>query len=133
MSNTIQPQELRLGNWVLRRQADLETGKYFYDPIRVDIDDIRLLTVRQDQDIYLPIPLTEEILAKCGLYKVNHIHGYSFWTMDRRNGINKWKPFISIYERYTEYCGHIIKPITCLHELQNTFYYTSGRELEIKL
>lgn len=78
------------------------------------------------------IPLTEEILLKCGFKKA----GMSF----RLNIISDWEFAIYATENFfrfqTTLSGHTIHltHIKHLHELQNIYYWLSGKkELEVKL
>lgn len=81
-----------------------------------------------NERVITPIPLTPEILEKCGFEKVDHIHGYSFWSIIRkRKQYNV--PVISIYENKTEINGYIINHITYLHQLQNLYFALTGKEL----
>lgn len=77
-----------------------------------------------------PIPLTEGLLLKCGFKKINHIYGYSFFSMERKkSGAN-----IDIYEAYSAIGGNTSVPhIQFLHQLQNLYFALTGKELKIEL
>jgi hypothetical protein len=117
----IQASDLRIGNW-LKREAQPEG-------FLVDAGTISRIShsgVRDEE----PIPLTEEWLKKFGAEKINHIHGYSFWTFSKSK-LNKIH--IDIYERHTDYYGHQVKHCAYVHELMNLYHALTGSELEVKL
>lgn len=71
-----------------------------------------------------PIPLTEDIIRKCGF---EHIKGWDEYCLDGfRCGLRE-KKLICFYPR--------IEPLEYLHQLQNAYYnYTSTRkELDVNL
>jgi len=103
--------ELRIGNFVYN---------FMKQPIKVTWENIKW-----SRDVN-PIPLTEEILLKCGfvengdtmqfhlqgqIVSFNRLDGGNFWIMDTDKGIR---------------CKY-------LHQLQNTWYTFKGKELEINL
>jgi len=75
-----------------------------------------------------PIPLTEEWLIKIGFAKINHINGYSFYSLSKSK-INKCH--IDIYDSKTQYMGYSVKHCKYLHELQNLYFVLTGLELII--
>lgn len=122
----IQANELRLGNWVDYK------GKYYqiYDGIRsLSIDDldsesldshlknIKLLDLR-------PIPITEEILLKCGFERLGK------YTFVCDNALMQLE-----IDVITNKLVHSILAIEVkyLHQLQNLYYFLCGKELEINL
>ena len=62
------------------------------------------------------IPLTEEILLKCDFEKINHIDGYSFYSLSKSR---KNKCHIHIYEYKTQYMGYSVEHCEFLHQLQH--------------
>ena len=122
----IQAKDLRIGNWVNYHYSENETI-----PCKIDAQDIFNISNRymDNHKIHSPMPLTEELLIKCGFKKINHIHGYSFWAMDRKNGY----PKIDIYESRTEYMGYSVKHVQYLYQIQNLYFTLTGKELEINL
>ena len=91
-----------------------------------------------------PIPLTEELLLKCGFTFSNlylaYIHdelwveikqndGKGYWRIESDNGEydNKW--YLTSEAEYTV----SEKPIEYLHQLQNLYYGLTGDDLEVKL
>lgn len=77
------------------------------------------------------IPLTEEWLLRFGAKKINHIHGYVFWTFHNTKQNNC---LIDIYENgnKTEVNSRVVNPCKYVHQLQNLYFALTGNELEIK-
>lgn len=81
-------------------------------------------------DRLYPIILTEELALKCGFKKINHVSGYSFFSMERK----KYGANIDIYEAYSTIGGNTSVPhIQFLHQLQNLYFALTGNELKIEL
>ena len=77
-----------------------------------------------------PIPLTEEILLKCGFEKRNHIYDGVFYLLKIKDPNIK----IKIDKTYTIIEG--IKTINhCknLHQLQNLYFVLTGKELNVNI
>lgn len=131
----IDVKELRIGNLV-----EIETtinGRSLRSVERViglldntiffDMNDVN---GKRSVEYCIPVPLTEEILLKCGFKKINHIGGYSFWSYDK----NKVNFYCDIYDRYTRVGGYSIpNHIIYVHQLQNLYFTLTGKELEITL
>jgi hypothetical protein len=112
--------ELRIGNWVEY------PGGWGYS---------KVLEIRKDGDIgggwnlsdYQPIPLSPEILEKCGFekdyngYRLKDHMGLSF-------SVTKHGDFLACFRDKS--LGVIVKH---LHQLQNLFFALAGEELDIKL
>ncbi len=119
-------QELRLGNWVQYthnkqlvkiRQLRTELIEVYHNPKQTGFcsyEDIK------------PIPLTEEILLKCGFEKIN---AYAF----RKKGfiLNGRKVKDSIGFHFTHY--ECTVEYQHLHQLQNLYFALTGQELNIEL
>ncbi|MGE9312866.1 hypothetical protein ACLOAU_14555 [Niabella sp. CJ426] len=131
MSNTIKPQDLRLGNWVARYS--------YYRDTFIQYEQVKDLSI--EDKVYSPlpssycssIPLTEEILVRAGFDPFGRDGWFSLPVT------NEWS-FIRVYSKYPQFVElsvnrHSLMPpgIKFLHELQNLFYSLTGRELEIKL
>lgn len=115
-------QELRIGNWVWNDVQNL--------PVKVDI---RILNQQYSADrgigrSWNPIPLTEEILLKCGFVRRGitsnngsklTLHHKDYMYTNGRVYWNSWCILDSIPEH--------------LHQLQNLYYALTGEELEVKL
>lgn len=109
--------ELRIGNWV------------YYPPMKNNYQVLRLNT---DIEVdYEPIPLTEEILLKCG-FSNNGDGGVELYL----------KPMILSYDLKTKkmylMAGQFAEctdtvPCEYLHQLQNLYFALTGEELTINL
>jgi len=107
--------ELRIGNYILLEKKHV---------IKCDLIDIELSLIDRE-----PIPLTEEILLKCGFEK-NNIHKdprmyeYCIDYMPYIRTIDNSKTFeISFYTTRIEY----------LHQLQNLYFALTGKEKALKI
>lgn len=119
--------DLRIGNWVMyndQNQTPMPTA------IQIGIQDLVLINENVKDCNYQPILLTEEILLKCGFEKINHIHGYSFYSLSKSK---KNKCHIDIYDNKTLWMGYSVGHCQHLHELQNLFYSLTKTELIINL
>lgn len=122
----IQPEELRLGNKVLRKGLMYDDDKYYITI--VDHNDIAACVINSEN--FKPIPITEDILLE-----------YSFIEDYRSEWTVKYS-----HERYTmvgyewnknfgwrfRYYGAMLSYIEQLHQLQNIFYALMKVELQIK-
>ncbi|MFA7287670.1 MAG: hypothetical protein WC055_02220 [Melioribacteraceae bacterium] len=119
--------ELRIGNYlnyygqdVIVRQIfineDVELG-YFTDSIGF----IRKLTERHSPD---PIPLTEDVLVRCGFTR----NGNEFTKDDWMMGLSFDEPYNDwhVYECRDSFHLTTIKR---LHQLQNLYFALTGQEL----
>ena len=134
----IQAQELRIGNWFehcgfyYQSTGVLENASYFTP--KEDFGD-RLAYLAEIK----PIPLTEEILLKCGFertitpmqaldyidYRMNQF--VCFLLPTGKLEVEFYANNNKIDER-----GYLTSVIY-LHQLQNLFYCLCGKELEVKL
>lgn len=117
----IQPNELRIGNWV----------KIVYDDFYHKIKSIDDFCVKVECDTFYsiirptevqPIPLTDELLKKCGFREIVEkvfVHGEMVNLVKGDNGY-------CLYDRLSI-------DISSLHQLQNIFFALTGKELEVKL
>lgn len=134
----MKPSELRIGNWIYDdegRLSKIKGMKPFDHSVRCDEDEgCELLFdymhpvhglmdgYECDSNRCEPIPLTPEILEKCGFEQAN---GIMLWEC---NGVQI---------AYETICGYFrIYPrtnkIEYLHQLQNLYWCLVGEELEIK-
>lgn len=116
--------ELRIGNYIAL--------KYNGNTDVIKVDSIEYETI--NDDILLkaiePIPLTEEILLKCGF------NGFdtTILTHDSIELIYLRKPFIqSNYYLVKSNGGNKLTSVQCLHQLQNLYFALTGEELTINL
>ncbi|WP_346236731.1 hypothetical protein ABDK00_014135 [Niabella insulamsoli] len=125
MTNTIQPQELRVGNLVLidgvpKSVIEISIHGVCY------VDDIKLFETYGNIS---PIPITEEILIKAGFEKSFGTN----WEYERSIGAIKMYCLWNT-EWYFELGGiYLGDHPKYLHQLQNIYYSLLGKELEIKL
>ena len=115
----IEPKDLRIGNTIYDRHGNVSHihAGWFYitqDPKRLED--------------YSPIPLTSEILEKIGFKRIDHIHGYSFYSLSKSK---KNRCHIDIYPEKTSWMSYSVKHCKYVHELQNLVYSLKGDELEV--
>ncbi len=119
--------ELRIGNWFVG---------YDNKPFQWDLTHFSMLVLEQnapevDELIRGPIPLTEEILLKCG-FELSDCH-WDYWNPDEELSfcmtIFEDGMFFSAGEgiRLNKY------PIEYVHQLQDLFCVITGKELEVRL
>ena len=116
----IQPQELRIGNYVeYRIQDELDERKEWLELSTIDATDLVILESGIDED-FRPIPLTEEILLKFGFLKDdNFYHLNNIWISN-------------FYENYFSLDGFDETKIEYVHQLQNLYFALTGEELKFK-
>ena len=108
----IKTEELRIGNWVLHDGKPVQVEKLENDG-----------QINNNFAFFDPIPLTEEILLKCGFE-----HGFSgFKYEDFRASDMADNGVIQI-----EF-GNVSIGIKYLHKLQNLYFALTGKELNIDL
>jgi hypothetical protein len=119
----IKPEELRIGNYYLIGDTAIRLGQKAFE----------LLIVFNTVDRLTPIPLTPEILEKCGfeLNKYNSTYGHSGIGYLCLEPLNQGQyDVIPICDN-----GKAInkKPLQHLHQLQNLYYTLTGEELNLNL
>jgi hypothetical protein len=118
--------ELRLGNKIYSNELDIDNGCEVLQIVDCDYYAIHEILRGNKVNKYSQIPITEQLLLQIGFEKVNHIHGYAFFTLSKSK---KNKCHIDIYDSKTNYMGYSVKHCKYLHELQNLFYAITGSEL----
>lgn len=126
---TIKANELRIGNWVYG-----SSGKKLIkiDYIKFDRIGMRLIgegyagliseSYEETIAFSKPIPLTEEILLKCGFEKESDAYTYKYFELS--------------YDFYcaVNSCEYTIgEKINSVHQLQNLYFALTGEELKINL
>jgi len=131
----IQAKELRIGNWTYNN-----IQKYY-----MEVDKINLIGDDGDSEIngweeedFDPIPLTIEILEKCGFeigkknYSLNMSCELFTYAVKKRFAIYYRENHGWLYtneQRYREDSFYM----TSLHQLQNLYYALTGEELIVNL
>lgn len=114
--------ELRIGNWIWSDDVNMP----------YQLNDFGMVVVKRSFENRSPIPLTPDILVKCGFEIVEFkVHEYRLdihrsWIMVVKNGE------FNLHDAQDEFYSNYI-PIKSLHQLQNLYYSLTGKELEIKL
>lgn len=110
----IKANELRIRNWIM------VAGTGELHPVQVNIDNLRQLIIAPEYAA--AIPLTPEILERCGFEKEEPLGWYRKGFMDIFEG----NPFH--YASGNSLCPDLLY----LHQLQNLYFALTGEELEIK-
>jgi hypothetical protein len=112
----IQPQELRIGNYVFDIDGDVfQVGEI----LDIGVKFKKTSLSSRYEKIY-PILLTEEILLKCGFLKDdNFYHLNNIWISN-------------FYENYFSLDGFDETKIKHIHQLQNLYFDLTGEELTFK-
>ena len=129
----IQPNELRIGNWVY----DSKYTQYPMQVVLIGSDYVYLDFEGNEGDVWecdckeiVPIPLTEELLAKC-MFSEYEFEDDIFLHDEEDVCVQKSG---KVYYPYSfENSDTIGTPIRYLHQLQNLFFALTGKELEVKL
>ncbi len=123
----IKANELRIGNWVLNQNKN---------PVQVERCDFQFIKGFDNIDDCEPIPLTEEILTRCGFMfgKETNINGliqYDFWQT--KNIPNMHRRLLYKDGEYILYISDKMVArayIKYLHQLQNLYFALTGEELQ---
>jgi len=118
--------ELRFNNWIKYADKDYWIKDVIGKPCQIDID--IFIEAESKPDLYEPITLSPDVLEKVGFSRVDHIHGYSFYTLSKSK---KNRCHIDIYPEKTQWMSYSVKHCKYLHELQNLYYSLTGSELEV--
>lgn len=112
--------ELRIGNWIHSIHGDEKVIDVMCDCINYhNCEDLSF-------DMIQPIPLTEEILLKCGFKKKN---GYGF----KLGNIRVSKVDCLTRDEYAFSYYDLWINLRSLHQLQNLYFSLTTKELEINL
>ena len=135
----IQPNELRIGNALEYFVEDSLAESEWILNI-VDADDI-VLACKDEyfNKYYRPIPLTPEILEKCGFEKgTTEWYSKKYFTdlnevaevMELQINLKSFR--CSVFDTDLEGCAMTAKRIKYLHQLQNLHFALTGEELTFK-
>ena len=129
-------EELRLGNWVYI--SDNYTHAFYKQETQINIHNMMYLCGETKEPLdftFEPIPLTEEILLKCGFYETSNkdFIGGLFALKQKGDGFYINKETMSYC--YFDYEGNIedIIKINYVHQLQNLYFALTNEELQIEL
>lgn len=132
----IKATELRIGNIVKFLAYDIDPeGNKFGEPYTEVVDLKTMEHIIEYPEVYDPVPLTPEILEKCGFEKDST--GDCFTQgIDRCGLLNiyseSWK--YSLDDVHNEECYKSSgNRIEYLHQLQNLYFSLNGEELIVKL
>ena len=134
----IQENELRIGNWVqVGDNTELQSIVIAIGSERCHLKGNAILNKYEQ---LTPIPLTEEILLKCGFKEIQSKWFYINYITDCKETLEE----IQIqYNLMTGRCGildtdivgiaFLRKPIQYLHQLQNLYFALTNTELKVNL
>lgn len=136
----IQANELRIGNRFIRELPTTRGLEYDHDFILTAGFMVQLfhLTAEFSIEKLFPIPITEEILLKCGFKKFSHEPGYSIgseeldvlcdeYTLGELTVMNWGKGFVLS----NSFSFDLRVEIKSLHHLQNLYFALTRTELQI--
>ena len=115
--------ELRIGNWVNFKFGNKESD------VMICWNDLRNfeMNIKLDRfnDIYKPIPLTEEWLLKFGFKKTDDTCDFVYWELDNLT-------FCDVLPDNLELINYELSPCKHVHQLQNLYFALTNKELELK-
>jgi len=129
----IQANELRIGNLV--NILHPISKKWNFE--RIKAKTIANIEHNPNHDLIVnniePIPLTPEILEKCGFERSDNLY-----SMYRLQILNEWTAFYinpkhSLCELSISKHGAVVKTCKYVHQLQNLYFALTGDELEVNL
>ncbi len=128
----IQANELRIGNWVAANSPAMIVKEINQYEVGLYMPNSEADLFHEEIEKLEPIPLTEDILLKCGFEKEyfgNNLLGYNngdFNIYRKPTGNNDLLPC------FKENIASNV-PIKYLHQLQNVHHSLTGKELTINL
>ena len=130
----MKPEELRVGNWVQYKQGFKKGEGYCQVELIHDkhFDCRHKLLGFTPNGEYKPIPLTPEILEKCGFDNVGLV-AYSIKISDYSMLVGN-KTGFELVSRVNDKINVVpVLEMPHLHQLQNLYYALTGEELTIEL
>lgn len=128
----IKANELRINNVINYATYDMSNGNNILVPVVADGNIIKAIELSPDLNAYHPIPLSPEILEKCGGEKDDKsvFGGYLF----RLNGGEQIRIVYSdTIGWHWPMFGHTAVIVNFLHQFQNLIFLVDGNELDVKL
>lgn len=132
----VQANELRIGNFISSPRGELEIVE-----IGVKNNDYYATFNGIHEGYYLevcePIPLTQELLLKCGA-KLREVNcGWEYYDIDGfviSVNVKDKRVFFSAFDRDGEkYVNDFDLELETIHQLQNLYFALSNKELEVNL
>ena len=118
-------EELRIGNWVMG----------YHDPFQWSLEHFDLLKQADlDEIVKEPIPLSEELLLKCG-FEIKPDSALPTFVYSGRLDLQvefmlgKYSFRIEVENRHTTF----VRVVDYLHQLQNLYFAITGEELRVEL
>lgn len=115
-------EELRVGNWVMGYRKPIKWSLENFDLLKqADLDEI----------IKEPIPLTEELLLKCGFKSVSGdamVH-----KLNRHFRLEYALGEYVLRIKTDRHDSSYVRVVRSLHQLQNLYFDITGKELEVEL
>lgn len=129
----IHTNELMLGNWVEyatglnkdKRSIPMYVKAIFRDEVYLDFEGNEGDVWEEDAENLLGIPITEELLEKCGFNEFRRLGGYVAYSD------NFGKMLCLDHGEFR--LSSVDAPLKYLHELQNAYFMLTKNHLEVKL
>lgn len=123
----IQPNELRIGNWVYDAEDEVNVKVVGFDDEEIYVVDKNGIQWHCSSGIIEPIPLTCKLIDKIFFSPFGAtIHGGKLQIYETNDG---WHLHIDDEKYQTALAINVMH----LHELQNAYFVATKKELEIKL
>lgn len=126
----IQPQELRIGNYVMCYSEHVSTVTTLWESKIVTTKDFSCLSVSSDE--VSGIELTEEWLVKLGFEYYKPLNHHRITIGDVWYSVNQKGYFSFVNLAGDETATMPNTKVNSVHHLQNLFYSISGQELTTK-
>jgi len=127
LDTQMQANELRIGNLLMDVSGHVGYVTQINEDKTVKIrTNEGVLITWMRADLFQPIPLTEEILLKCGFEYDELNYFYSLYY-------NNFKLEFHFDEQYEFWLNDISMEVKYLHQLQNLYFALTGKELDIDL
>lgn len=125
----IQAKDLRAGNLVFENTFNMGNGNYEGVPIVVNGNIIKTIELSPTLHAYSPIPLSPDILERCGFVTVNKDKFSDKFAYAFKENEHHFK----FYPPNTLYWHGYPLNVEYLHQLQNLYFALTGEELTITL